>query len=124
MKIIYFFLAFSTLSWSQNNDSKDLLSEAAPCIFQLTIERLTSDHLIFKCSEAFENNPFGIQDFKIKFRGYPTIHVQDTVLDFKSKQLACSLSVGDYVTIFDIENLIVENKKVQKFKTLSIQIIE
>ena len=64
-----------------------------------------------------------VENFRIKFRGSASIPVKGNTLNAKSHKEAKSLKTGDFVTIFYIENLIINNQKSQEFKTISIKII-
>ena len=72
--------------------------------------------------EIYENQSFGIENFKIKFIRNASILVSGNSLNGKSISLARKLKTGDYVTIFDIENININGKKSQEFKTLVIKI--
>jgi len=124
MKILLLLLTFSSFSFAQNEESKNLLTDKAPCTFELTIGELISDELKFECSEVFENKAFRIENFRIKFREHASILVSGNSLDSKSKRLAKNLKVGDYVTVFYIENIIMNGEKSQDFKTLNLKIVE
>jgi len=121
LSFLFFILSF-TLAQSQN--STNLLTERAPCTFEMTIEQLTAKELNFKCDELFDNKSFGIENYRIKFRGSASIPVKGNTLNAKSHMLAKKLKVGDYVTIFHVENIIIDGNTSQEYKTLDIKIIE
>ena len=124
MRILSFLLFISSFTLAQSQNSTNLLTEKAPCTFEMTVEQLTAKELNFKCEELFDNKSFGIEKFRIKFRGSASIPVKGNTLNAKSHIIAKKLKVGDYVTIFHVENLIVNGTKSQEFKTLNIKIIE
>ena len=124
MKMLLLLLTFTTLSFGQNVRSRDLLANKAPCVFEMNIEQLTSDKLTFKCSEVFENKPFGIQNFKIKFFGNPSIVVYGNSLNDESKGIVKNLKTGDYVTIYDVQNINVLSLDHKEYATLIIKIVD
>ncbi|MFC4721779.1 hypothetical protein ACFO5O_05580 [Geojedonia litorea] len=124
MRILSFLLFISSFSFAQSQNSANLLIDRAPCTFEMTVEQLTSKKLNFKCEELFGNDSFGIENFRIKFRGKASIPVEGNTLNADSNILAKKLKAGDYVTIFHVENLIVDGNKSQEYKTLHIKIIE
>ncbi len=124
MRILSFLLIISSFTLAQSQNSTNLLTERAPCTFEMTVEQLTAKKLNFKCDELFGNDSFGIENFRIKFRGSASIPVKGNTLNAKSHILAKKLKVGDFVTIFHVENLIVNGNKSQEYKTLDIKIIE
>ena len=124
MRILLLLLTFTSLSFAQNEKSTNLLKDKAPCTFELTIDELISDDLKFRCSDIFENKAFGIENFTIKFRGHASIPVSGNSLNSKSEWLAKNLKIGDYVTIFHIENMIIDGEKSQDFKTIKIKIVK
>ena len=124
MRILTFLLFAMSFTFVQSQNSTNLLVDRAPCTFEMTVEELTTKQLNFKCSELFDNNSFGIENFKIKFRGTASIPVKGNTLNAKSHVLAKKLKAGDYVTIFQVANLIVNGNKSQEYKTLDIKIIE
>ncbi|MFK7781657.1 hypothetical protein [Psychroserpens sp.] len=123
MRILFLLLTFSCFSFAQNENSKDLLNNNAPCTFELTIDQLVSNELSFNCTEVFGNKSFKIENFRIKFRDQPSIQVIGTALNFESKVIAENLKTGDVVHIFFIEHIILDNKKSQDFKTLKVKIV-
>lgn len=124
MRILFFFLFISSFTIAQSQNSTNLLVDRAPCTFEMTVEQLTAKELNFKCDELFNNNSFGIENFRIKFRGSASIPVKGNTLNAKSRVLAKKLKVGDYVSIFHVQNLIIDGNKSQEYKTLDIKIIE
>jgi len=112
-----------SVSFAQSQNSKNLLINRAPCTFEVTKEQLTANKLTLKCAKLFENKPFEIENFKIKFKDHPAIAVSGNSLNAKSHALAKKLKVGDYVTIFQIENIILNGRKSQEYKTLIIKIV-
>lgn len=124
MKILFLLMSFSSLSFSQNENSKNLMTNNAPCTFEMTVDQLTSDKLNFNCPEVFQDKAFKIQNFKIKFIGYASIIISGNSLNFRSKKIAESLKVGDYVTIIEIEDIIIGKKVSQNYQTLIIKIIQ
>ena len=124
MRILSILLIILNFSFAQSQSSKNLLIDKAPCTFEMTIAELTDNELNFKCDETYENQPFGIENFKIKFIRNASIFVSGNSLNGKSISLARKLKTGDYVTIFDIENININGKKSQEFKTLIIKIIK
>ena len=117
---LIFILIFS---FAQSQSSENLLTNRAPCTFEITKDQLTANKLTLKCAALFENKPFEIENFKIKFKGHATIAVSGNSLNAKSHSLAKKLKVGDYVTIFQIENIILNGRKSQEYKTLIIKIV-
>ena len=85
--------------------------------------QLTTNKLTLKCAALFKNKPFDFENFKIKFKDYATIPVSGSSLNAKSYSLAKKLNVGDYVTIFQIENRILNGRKSHEHKTLIIKIV-
>ena len=123
MRILTFLLFAMSFTFVQSQNSTNLLIDRAPCTFEMTVEELTAKQLNFKCSELFDNDSFGIENFRIKFRGTASIPVKGNILNAKSHILAKKLKAGDYVTIFHVENLLVNGNKSQEYKTLDIKII-
>jgi|GEM_PF-3619880 len=124
MRILLLLLTFSSFSFAQNEKITNLLTDTAPCTFELTIDELISDELKFECFEIFENKTFRIENFRIKFRGHASISISGNSLDMKSEKLAKNLKIGDSLTIFHIENMIVDGEKSQDFKTMNIKIVK
>ena len=124
MKTLLLLLTFTTLSFGQNAKSRDLMDNKAPCIFEMNIEQLTSDKLNFKCSEVFENKPFGIQNFKIKFFGKPSMTIYGNSLNDESKIIAKNLKIGDIVTIYDIQKINILRLDNKEYNTLMIKIVD
>lgn len=124
MKILLLLLTFTTLSFGQSVKSRDLMANKAPCTFEMTIEQLTSDKLNFKCPEVFENKPFGIQNFKMKFPGKPTIAIDGNSLNDASKIIVKSLKTGDIITIYDIQNINILKLDNKEYNTLLVKIVD
>ncbi|MFC6267990.1 GldM family protein [Frigoriflavimonas asaccharolytica] len=124
MRTLLFLLVFSTLSFAQNTNSKTLQENTNSCKLEMTIKQLTSEELKFKCPQLMENKTFIIENFKIKFKGHPTILVAGNVLNDTAKELASTLQSGDTVIIFDIVGANKHAMKNEDYKSIMVQIID
>ena len=124
MKILFLLLAFSTFSFAQNGNAKTVSSNQPACTFEMTAKQLTSKELKFKCSEVYENRSFRIENFKIKFRGNPSLLISGQALNDEALEIAQNLKAGDHFYIFDIENITIGKANNQDFQSLKGQIID
>lgn len=124
MKTVLLLLFFTTLSFGQTAKSRDLMVDKAPCIFEMTIAQLTADKLAFKCPEVYDNKPFDIQNFKIKFMGKASIVIDGNALNEESKAIAKTLQPGNIVSLYDIQKINVLSLDNKTYKTLLIKIVE
>ena len=124
MKIVLAFLMLTTLSFGQTTKSRELMVAKAPCIFEMTIAQLTAEKLAFKCPEVYDNKPFDIQNFKIKFMGKPSIVIPGNALNEESKAITKTLQPGNIVSLYDIEKINVLSLDNKTYTTLLIKIVE
>ena len=124
MKLLFFFLALSTFSFSQNLSSKVIQNNQLPCTAEMSVKELTSDNLYFKCAETENSKSFTIKNFKIKFVGNPAMYVVGNTLNDASKEIAAHLKSGDFVLIFDIDSTTDEKGESLDYKTVSVKIKE
>ena len=124
MKTLFFLLAFSTFSFAQKSKSADVVSDQKQCTVNMSTEQLTAQNLDLKCAESSNNDIFKIENFKIKFRGNPTLLVHGSSLDDAAKTVANTAKPGDHVYIFDVENDNSGKKESLKYKSFLIKIID
>lgn len=124
MRTLFLLLFIFNGSFSVNRNSSEPKIKRFPCTFQLSVNQLIADDLNFQCDSAYENKAFKIENFRITFKGQPSILVSGNSLNEKSKNLAKNLKVGDFVTIFMIENIIKDDKKSNDYSTILIKIID
>lgn len=124
MKTLFFLLAFSTFSFAQKAIAIPLPAIENQCTVKISVAQLTSKNLDFKCSESNKNEILKVENFKIKFKGNPTVAVQGSSLNDAAKELASISKAGDRVYIFDIENSNLGKKVTQKYSSIYISIID
>lgn len=125
MKIYIFLFVITSISFAQKTNQKDVLTKTAPCVFEMTIDDLKSKNLQFNCNSVFENKPFKINNFRLKIKGNASVLNYGNTLNPKGKALLRKLYPGNYITIFNIKNIVLQNKILDNsFKSFKIKIIE
>jgi len=124
MRILFLLLFILNGSFSVNRNSLEPKIKRFPCTFQLSVNQLIDDDLSFQCDDVYGNKAFKIENFRILFKGQSSILVLGNSLNEKSKILAKNLKVGDFVTIFMVENIIIESEKFNDYSTILVKVIE
>ncbi len=120
--VLILFLFVTSFTIAQSLESKSSWKEGRfTCNLNLTIDELIKNELKFNCI-THSDQSIQVSDFKIKFKGHPTQVIKGEKLNSKALNYAKNSKTNDYITIFDIKNLIINSEIVKAEEPFNILI--
>ena len=109
MKIITILPLIFLLSFSTHPEE----TAVNKCMVNLTKEDLLADFIELHCASFADNETFSIEDFTIKFPGYPSEVIEGKSLNANARTYVQKLRTNQMVSIFDIKRAYINGKLVK-----------
>ncbi len=106
MKTITILSLILFLSFS--NQPKEIAFDK--CMVHLTKEDLLADIIELHCASYADNEKFSIQDFTIKFPGFPSEVIEGESLNASARVYVQKLKTNQMVSIFEIKSAYINGK--------------